>query len=275
MTPITGLKSIVSCMAKASKSSSDEVAFKLFKKMTSGYGTDLSPIVYKGKNLDELPDMIKGMLTGLKEPTVTVNGRSRVNGQGIFGFKIQDGNKTISTSALGVDFTKGDPIIQLRGTYGNGTQQAIRFNTVFDTNLTGASALRGDVFVDRKLAQQLGVSDDIINQCIELLEESDGAMPVLPVKDTVYLSVNGKTISSMLNRDEVYAGQAPESFKFGKYFDANMALSDEDLLSIRGSSEVAFRNGMNIRLFRGSDSNYKITTLNDLKRFEKEKSIYK
>ena len=119
------------------------------------------------------------------------------------------------------------------------------------------------------------VSDDIINQCIELLEESDGAMPVLPVKDTVYLSINGKTISSMLNRDEVYAGQAPESFKFGKYFDANMSLSDEDLLSIRGSSEVAFRNGMNIRLFRGSDSNYKITTLNDLKRFEKEKSIYK
>ena len=162
MTPITGLKSIVSCMAKASKSSSDEVAFKLFKKMTSGYGTDLSPIVYKGKNLDELPDMIKGMLTGLKKPTVTVNGRSRVNGQGIFGFKIQDGNKTISTSALGVDLTRGEPILQLRGTYGNGTQQAVRFNTVFDTNLTGASALRGDVFVDRKLAQQLGISDEII-----------------------------------------------------------------------------------------------------------------
>ena len=164
MAPITGLKSIVSSMAKAGKSSSDEAAFKLFKKMTSGYGTDLSPIVYKGKNLDELPDMIKGMLTGLKKPTVTVNGRSRVNGQGIFGFKIQDGNKTISTSALGVDLTKGEPIIQLRGTYGNGTQQAVRFNTVFDTNLTGTSALRGDVFVDQRLARQLGVSDDIIKE---------------------------------------------------------------------------------------------------------------
>jgi len=167
MAPITGLKSIVSSMVKASKASTqgaDELAFNFFKKMTSGYGTDLSPIVYKGKNLDELPDMIKGMLTGLKKPTVTVNGRSRVNGQGIFGFKIQDGNKTISTSALGVDLTKGEPILQLRGTYGNGTQQAVRFNTVFDTNLTGASALRGDVFVDKKLAKQLGVSDDIIKE---------------------------------------------------------------------------------------------------------------
>lgn len=165
MAPVTGLKSIVSSMVKASKvttQGADELAFNFFKKMTSGYGTDLSPIVYKGKNLDELPDMIKGMLTGLKKPTVTVNGRSRVNGQGIFGFKIQDGNKTISTSALGVDLTRGEPILQLRGTYGNGTQQAVRFNTVFDTNLTGASALRGDVFVDKKLAQQLGVSDDII-----------------------------------------------------------------------------------------------------------------
>lgn len=165
MAPVTGLKSIVSSIVKASKvttQGADELAFNFLKKMTSGYGTDLSPIVYKGKNLDELPDMIKGMLTGLKKPTVTVNGRSRVNGQGLFGFKIQDGNKTISTSALGVDLTKGEPIIQLRGTYGNGTQQAVRFNTVFDTNLTGTSALRGDVFVDKKLAQQLGISDDII-----------------------------------------------------------------------------------------------------------------
>ena len=43
------------------------------------------------------------------------------------------------------------------------------------------------------------------------------------MKDTVYLG-DGKRISSLLEREKVYAGQAPEAFWLGKYYEANRLL---------------------------------------------------
>ena len=56
----------------------------------------------------------------------------------------------------------GDPILQIRGTFGNGSQKAVSFNTLFNTNLSGSAALKGDVFVNKKLASELGISDEFI-----------------------------------------------------------------------------------------------------------------
>lgn len=114
------------------------------------------------------------------------------------------------------------------------------------------------------------VSDNIINNCINILDEADGAMPVISVKDTVYMSKDGEYIDTLLNRDNIYAGQAPEGFRFGKYYKANTTLTEEQLLSTRGSSEVAYKAGMKVKLFNGEETNYKITTIDDLYKFEKE-----
>lgn len=111
------------------------------------------------------------------------------------------------------------------------------------------------------------VDDTIIDQCISATLEADGAMPVITVKDTVYLSRDGGHIDGLLCRDELFAGQAPESFRFGPYFRVHEELSDEELSAIRGSSEIAYRSGMDIRLVTGSEGNYKITTLEDLDKF--------
>jgi molybdopterin-guanine dinucleotide biosynthesis protein len=61
-----------------------------------------------------------------------------------------------------------------------------------------------------------------------------------------------------------------ESFRFGKYYKANTTLTEEQLLSTRGSSEVAYKAGMKVKLFNGEETNYKITTIDDLYKFEKE-----
>lgn len=114
------------------------------------------------------------------------------------------------------------------------------------------------------------VSEDIITACINELQNADGVMPVLPVKDTVYLSKTGKSINSLLNRDELFAGQAPESFKFGKYYSIHERLTDEEMNAVRGTSEIAYRNGMEIRLVPGDEKNYKITTVDDLEKFKLE-----
>lgn len=112
------------------------------------------------------------------------------------------------------------------------------------------------------------VSDEIISDCILGATEEDGAMPVISVKDTVYQSKDGKSIDNLLNRAELFAGQAPESFRFDKYFEIHNSVTDEEIANTVGSSEIAYRHGMKIRLTKGSERNFKITTIEDLETFE-------
>ena len=116
-------------------------------------------------------------------------------------------------------------------------------------------------------AARPNTSDDLLLRCMQLDDSVDGAMPVLPMKDTVYISHTGSRVDELLNRDEVFAGQAPESFRFGKYLRANERLLPDEILHINGSTEPAVRAGMNIVLIEGEESNFKITTAADLERF--------
>ena len=111
------------------------------------------------------------------------------------------------------------------------------------------------------------VTDKLIDSCIFACEEHDGAMPVLPMKDTVYLTGDNGCVNGLLERDRVVAGQAPEAFLYGKYLAANERLMPEKILSIRGSSEVAILAGMDIAVVPGDEGNIKVTTPSDLKFF--------
>lgn len=111
------------------------------------------------------------------------------------------------------------------------------------------------------------VSREIIKRCIEGAKKADGAMPVIPVKDTVYYSKDGGEIERLLNRDCLYAGQAPESFRLDRYWEIHQKMTDEELGQIRGSSEIAHRFGMKIQMVEGSEQNFKITTEEDMERF--------
>ena len=117
-------------------------------------------------------------------------------------------------------------------------------------------------------AARPNTSKELLERCFSLEENADGAMPVLPMKDTVYLSEDGKQVSALLNRQQVFAGQAPESFRLGKYLAANEALLPDKILNINGSTEPAILAGMNIQMIPGDENNFKITTEADLKRYE-------
>ena len=116
-------------------------------------------------------------------------------------------------------------------------------------------------------AARPSVSGRLIDACLDACAEYDGALPVVPVKDTMYQSLDGLTISSLLPRETLYAGQAPEAFRLGKYWAAHQALPHEAMMQIRGSSEIAYRQGLSIKLVAGEESNYKITVPEDLERF--------
>lgn len=111
------------------------------------------------------------------------------------------------------------------------------------------------------------VSGRIIKECIVGARRMDAAMPVIPVKDTVYRSADGKMVTGLLNRDELFAGQSPEGFKLRNYYEANRAMDDKAMGLVRGSSEPAYRAGMRIGLIEGEEGNFKITTREDMERF--------
>ncbi len=112
-------------------------------------------------------------------------------------------------------------------------------------------------------------TDKLISGCFDALDGHDGALPVLPMKDTVYCSEDGRCISSLINRRHIYAGQAPEVFRLGPYYEANRRLLPERILEINGSTEPAVMAGMDIAMFAGDENNFKITTRADLERFKK------
>lgn len=128
-------------------------------------------------------------------------------------------------------------------------------------------ALRNDFVIVHDAARPCVTAVQIAD-CLKAVKEHDGTLPVLPMKDTIYLSEDGKTVSSLLSRGRVFAGQAPEVFVLGRYYEANRALLPDKILEINGSAEPAVMAGMDIAMIPGDEDNFKITTLTDLQRFE-------
>lgn len=108
---------------------------------------------------------------------------------------------------------------------------------------------------------------EMITEYLRAIDGADGVLPVLPMKDTVYLSEDGTSITSLLERSHVVAGQAPELFVYEKYYRANEALFPDRILQMNGSTEPAILAGMKIVTVPGEEQNFKITTQTDLERF--------
>ena len=123
-----------------------------------------------------------------------------------------------------------------------------------------------DVVLVHDAARPL-LSERMITNCLEAIRGYDGVVPVLPMKDTVYQSADGKKISALVKRSEIFSGQAPEAFRFGVYYEANRRLLPDIILTINGSTEPAVMAGLDMIMIAGDEDNFKITTKEDLERF--------
>ncbi len=113
------------------------------------------------------------------------------------------------------------------------------------------------------------LSERQVLECLHAAKGHDGVVPVLPMKDTVYASTDRHTITSLLDRGSIFAGQAPELFRVGSYYEAVMRLVPEQILSINGSTEPAVMAGLDIVMIPGDEANFKITTKEDLENFRR------
>ena len=148
-------------------------------------------------------------------------------------------------------------------------RQASIFHALKDLKDSDTERVPNHIFIHDAVRPNL--SKEQITLCFHALKEPEGAMPVLPMKDTVYLSGGGRRVSGLLDRDKVFAGQAPEVFDFKKYYEANVKLLPDGLQRIKGSTEPAVLAGMDVVMIPGDENNYKITTMEDLKHFRRQK----
>ncbi len=109
-----------------------------------------------------------------------------------------------------------------------------------------------------------------IDECLRALDGHDGVMPVIPEKDTVYFSRSGDKVEELLNRNCIYAGQAPVAFLFNKYYVANEELLPERMLMVKSYAEPAIMAGLDVAMIPGDQRNFKILTGED---FERAKEI--
>jgi len=137
--------------------------------------------------------------------------------------------------------------------------------------LLAIQALQPKYVIIHDAARPLVTEQDICS-CIDESQGYDGATPAVPLTETVYLSEDGATITSLLNRDKLLSGQTPECYDYAKYLKAH--INNTELDNIRGSSEMAAKAGMKIHLYKGNPQNFKVTNIVDfecVKYFIKER----
>ena len=100
----------------------------------------------------------------------------------------------------------------------------------------------------------------IIGDVIREMASCDACNTVVPVNDTIVQSADGKTVSGMPARGELFAGQSPQGFRLTALLDAFASLTPEERKQLTETTKVCFVKNISIHIVRGEFFNFKITT---------------
>lgn len=112
------------------------------------------------------------------------------------------------------------------------------------------------------------VSDKVIEDCLMGCQQYDAAIATIDVKDTIYVSSDGKCINMVPERKFLHAGQTPEAFKLGPYLRIHDESTYKEISKVTGGAQFAQQKGLSVFLSKGAEINFKITTPDDLERFK-------
>jgi len=108
------------------------------------------------------------------------------------------------------------------------------------------------------------VSSDLINRVIAGLDAHQGALPCLPVTDTLKWIADGRVIGTA-ERDQLWRAQTPQGFKFDAILAAHRAAAKEPARAFTDDAGIAEWFGLDVALVEGAEDNRKLTTAEDLK----------
>ncbi len=100
-----------------------------------------------------------------------------------------------------------------------------------------------------------------IDRVLAALDEHDGALPALPVSDTVKRVDGSGAIIETVDRADLVRAQTPQGFRFQALLDAHRAVAGKALTD---DAAVAEHAGLNVIVVDGDPANLKITTMEDV-----------
>ena len=109
------------------------------------------------------------------------------------------------------------------------------------------------------------VTHRIIAENIAACEKFGACDTVIPATDTIVESENGLNISSIPNRNIMYQGQTPQSFKALKLREVYNSLTDEEKNILTDAAKIYVLKGEQVALVSGETFNIKITYPFDLR----------
>lgn len=104
----------------------------------------------------------------------------------------------------------------------------------------------------------------IIEDNIKYAQKFDAVDTVISATDTIVKSQDGKIISSIPNRKEIYLGQTPQSFRLKKFIETYEKLDKDYLLEITDAARILVENDCTVGLVNGEVFNIKITNEFDI-----------
>ena len=107
------------------------------------------------------------------------------------------------------------------------------------------------------------VDADLITRVIAGLDDEAGALPCLPVTDTLKRGENGR-ITGTVARDALWRAQTPQGFKLDAILSAHRKASEDLAREFTDDAAVAEWFGLDVALVEGSEHNRKLTTAEDL-----------
>jgi 2-C-methyl-D-erythritol 4-phosphate cytidylyltransferase / 2-C-methyl-D-erythritol 2,4-cyclodiphosphate synthase len=104
----------------------------------------------------------------------------------------------------------------------------------------------------------------LITRIIRSLDAHAGALPCLPVTDTLKRGSQGR-VTGTVDRDQLWRAQTPQGFHFDAILAAHRAAAQEPRRDFTDDAGVAEWFGLDVALVEGSEQNRKITTAEDLR----------
>ena len=104
----------------------------------------------------------------------------------------------------------------------------------------------------------------VIDRVIASLETNAGALPCLPVTDTLKRGDGGR-VTGTVAREDLWRAQTPQGFKFNGILAAHRAAAEEPAREFTDDAAIAEWFGLDVALVEGSEHNCKLTTAEDLK----------
>ncbi|PXA98927.1 bifunctional 2-C-methyl-D-erythritol 4-phosphate cytidylyltransferase/2-C-methyl-D-erythritol 2,4-cyclodiphosphate synthase [Nostoc sp. 3335mG] len=115
------------------------------------------------------------------------------------------------------------------------------------------------------------VSAEQIDAVLLALETHDGALPTLPLTDTIKRAPDGLAVAVTEDRRTLFAAQTPQGFRFGQIFSAHMRAANLRR-DFTDDAEIAEWAGLRVAMTAGDRNNFKITHPEDFRRAERHLS---